>query len=55
MCQLIRGKYIQKILTHLGLYLATSKVPPRAPPKELRLDCSYNQIPAAAYLHARPE
>ena len=37
---------IKKILTHLGLYLARSKPPPRAPPKEFRLDCSYSQAPA---------
>jgi hypothetical protein len=48
---------LKKILTHLGLYLVRSKAPPRAaPPKELRLDCSYSQIPAFDdSLHADPE
>jgi hypothetical protein len=45
----------KKILTHLGLYPVRSKSPPRMPPKEFRLDCSYSQILAAAYLHANPE
>ena len=46
-------EFIKKILTHLGVYLVRSKVPPDAPPKELRLDCSYSQVPASdEYLHA---
>jgi len=45
-----------EILTHLGLYLVRSKLPPRAPPKECRLDSRYSQVPASDdYLHADPE
>jgi hypothetical protein len=47
---------IKKILTHLGVYLARFKTPPRAPPKKFRLNYSYSQVPAFDdSLHADPE
>jgi len=49
------GSY-QKDPHHLGLYLERSKAFPRAPPKDLRLDCSYRQVPASDdSLHGDPE
>jgi hypothetical protein len=45
----------KKILTHLGLYLVSSKAPPRASPRELRL-VLYTQVWASEDdLHAEPE
>jgi len=47
---------IRKILTHLGLWLVRSRPPPRAPPRDLRLDDSYSQIPISEkHLHTVPQ